>query len=78
MKLEQFIKKVDLQKFPNITCMDKLETIDGDDIVKGGNLRKKPFELVKDLEVEPDEKPDKLKIGIYDTYVIHCIFEDDD
>ena len=78
MKLKEFIKKVDLTKFPNITIMDKYETIDCDDVVKNGVLREKPFKLVEDLQVEPDEKPDALKIGIYDTYVIHCVVDDDD
>lgn len=78
MKLKQFIKKVDLTKFPNITIMDKYETIDCDDVVKNGVLREKPFKLVEDLQVEPDENPDNLKIGIYDTYVIHCVVDDDD
>lgn len=75
--LKDFIKKVDFNKFPNITVMDEFESIDGDDIVKGGVLREKIFKTVEDLEVLPKENPDKLCISVCGTYAIHCIIDDE-
>ena len=72
--LKDFIKKVDLNKFPNITVMD-VESIDGDDIVKGGVLREKVFKTVEDLVVLPKENPDKLSVSVCGTYAIHCVIE---
>lgn len=72
MKLKDFIKKVDLNKFPNITVMDEFESIDADDIVKGSVLREKAFKLVEDLEVLPNENPNSLAISVCGTYAIHC------
>ena len=75
--LKDFIKKVDLNKFPNITVMDEFESIDGDDIVKGGVLREKVFKTVEDLIVLPKENPDKLSVGVCGTYAIHCVMGDE-
>ena len=75
--LKDFIKKVDFNKFPNITVMDEFESIDADDIVKGGVLREKVFKTVEDLEVLPKENPDKLCVSVCGTYVIHCVMDYD-
>lgn len=76
MKLKDFIKKVDFNKFPNITVMDEFESIDADDIVKGGVLREKVFKLVEDLEVLPKENPNSLAISVCGTYAIHCVIDE--
>lgn len=73
--LKDFIKKVDFNKFPNITVMDEFESIDADDIVKGGVLREKVFKSVEDLVVLPKENPDKLSVSVCGTYAIHCVIE---
>lgn len=73
--LKDFIKKVDFNKFPNITIMDEFESFDSDDIVKGGVLREKVFKSVEDLVVLPKENPNKLTVSVCGTYVIHCIIE---
>lgn len=75
--LKDFIKKVDFNKFPNITVMDEFESIDADDIVKGGVLREKVFKTVEDLAVLPTENPDKLSVSVCGTYAIHCVMNDD-
>lgn len=74
--LKDFIKKVDFNKFPNITVMDEFESIDADDIVKGGVLREKVFKTVENLEVLPTENPDKLIVSVCGTYAIHCVMND--
>jgi len=75
--LKDFIKKVDFNKFPNITVMDEFESIDADDIVKGGVLREKVFKTVEDLPVLPTETPDKLSVSVCGTYAIHCVMDDE-
>lgn len=75
--LKDFIKKVDFNKFPNITVMDEFESIDADDIVKGGVLREKVFKTVEDLVVLPTENPDKLSVSVCGTYAIHCVMDDE-
>lgn len=57
--------------------MDEFESIDGDDIVKGGVLREKVFKTVEDLVVLPKENPDKLTVSVCDTYAIHCVMDDE-
>ena len=74
--LKDFIKKVDFNKFPNITVMDEFESIDADDLVKGGVLREKVFKSVEDLVVLPKETSDKLSVSVCGTYAIHCIMEE--
>lgn len=75
--LKDFIKKVDFNKFPNITVMDEFESFDCDDIVKGGVLREKVFKTVEDLKVLPKENPNSLTFGVCGTYVIHCVMDDE-
>lgn len=75
--LKDFIKKVDFNKFPNITVMDEFESIDADDIVKGDVLREKVFKSVEDLTVLPTENPNKLSVSVCCTYAIHCVMIDD-
>ena len=72
---EEYQHIVESYKFPNITVMDEFESIDGDDIVKGGVLREKVFKTVEDLVVLPKENPDKLSVGVCGTYAIHCVIE---
>lgn len=71
MKLKEFIKLVDTTKFAPITVMDKLQTLDGGDLVSaGGKIDQKILESLGDDEVDKDMDPNNLQRGIYNTYVI--------
>ena len=70
MKLQKFIKKVNLEKFPNITLHDEFGCYDYDDIVKGGVIKEKVLKEHAEDEVT-DESPDQLTVGPCGTYAIH-------
>jgi len=71
MKLKEFIKLVDTTKFAPITVMNKLQTLDGGDLVSaGGKIDQKILKLLGNDEVDKDMDPNNLQRGIYNTYVI--------
>lgn len=72
MKLKEFIKKIDLLKYPQgITVMDEWQATDFGDIYTGGDSFDE--EIVKesgDLEICPGQDPDNLPTGMYGTAII--------
>lgn len=71
MKLKEFIKLVDTKKFAPITVMDKLQTLDGGDLVSaGGKIDQEVMKWHGNDEVDESMDPNNLYKGIYNTYVI--------
>ena len=71
MKLKEFIKLVDTKKFAPITVMNKLQTLDGGDLVSaGGKIDQEVMKWHGNDEVDEGMDPNNLQKGIYDTYVI--------
>lgn len=80
MKVREFIKTLDLTKYPDVTIMDWDEGMDGGDVVKGGVLKEKALKPFLDDEVDPrvfSENKGELHKGIYRTYVLPVVIDDE-
>ena len=80
MKVKEFIKTLDLTKYPDVTIMDYDECMDGGDVVKGGVLKENALKPFLDDEVDPrvfSKQNGELWKGLYNTYVLPVVIDDE-